>query len=142
MNKNQFRDYGGMPLVLNLPSAAQRSSAFRQTLWTGKDLQLTVMSVPVGEEIGCEMHEDHDQMLRVEEGVALLRIGDCRENLKDARRVSAGMALLVPAGLYHNVINVGQVPLKISSVYGPPAHPRGTVHLTKADADAAEKRED
>ncbi len=138
MNKNQFRDYGGAPLVLNLPSAAERSDAFRRTLWTGEHLQLTVMSVPVGGEIGCEMHEELDQMLRIEQGVALLRIGDCRESLKDARRVSAGMALLVPAGLYHNVVNVGQSPLKLSSVYGPPAHERGTVHHTKADADTAE----
>ena len=135
MNKHTiFKDYGGAPLILNLPVAAERNESFRQALWTGNDLQLTVMSIPVGGEIGAEMHENLDQMLRVESGVALIRIGESESTLRDARRVGVGSVLLIPSGTYHNLLNVGREPLCLSSVYAPPAHPKGTVHKTKEDA--------
>ncbi len=135
MNKHIiFKDYGGAPLILNLPVAAARNESFRQTVWTGESLQLTVMSVPVGGEIGVEAHDTLDQMLRVEQGVALIRIGEEGGRLRDARRVGAGSVFLIPAGTYHNLLNVGREPLKLSSVYAPPAHPKGTVHKTKEEA--------
>ena len=135
MNKHTiFKDYGGAPLILNLPVAAERNGHFRQAVWTGESLQLTVMSIPVGEEIGVEMHETLDQMLRVESGVALVRIGEEGGRLRDARRVGTGSVFLIPAGTYHNILNVGREPLKLSSVYAPPAHPKGTVHKTNEEA--------
>ena len=135
MNKHSiFKDYGGAPLILNLPVAAERNESFRQAIWTGDDLQLTVMTIPVGGEIGEEMHDDLDQMLRVEAGVALIRIGESEGTLRDARRVGAGSVLLIPRGTHHNLVNVGREPLRLSSVYAPPAHPKGTVHKTKEDA--------
>lgn len=134
MNKHHpFMDYGGAPLVLNLAAAAEKNQYFRQALYTGEHLQLTVMTIPVGEEIGIETHEQLDQMLRVESGTALVRVGDDEERLRDVRRIGAGYVLIVPAGTYHNILNVGREPLKLSSVYAPPAHPKGTVHKTKAD---------
>lgn len=135
MNQNTFKDYGGAPLLLNLPAAAERNKSFRQTLFTGDHLQLTVMHIPVGEEIGIEMHADLDQMLRIEEGVALIRIGDTRDRMQSVKSVGSGFTLLVPAGTYHNVVNAGNSPLSLSSVYAPPAHPKGTVHKTKKDAE-------
>ena len=135
MNKHTiFKDYGGAPLILNLPVAAERNESFRQAVWTGEDLQLTVMTIPVGGEIGAEMHKSLDQMLRIESGVALVRIGESENTLRDARRVGAGSVFLIPRGTYHNLLNVGREPLRLSSVYAPPAHPKGTVHKTKDDA--------
>ena len=127
-------DAGGTPLLINLPTAAARNTLFRQALWTEEGLQLTVMSIPPGDEIGIEMHDDLDQMLRIEEGVALVQIGKGEDRLHDERRVGAGCAILIPRGTYHNVRNLGRTPLKLSSVYGPPAHPKGTVHRTAEDA--------
>ena len=127
-------DAGDTPLLINLPIAADRNGFFRQALWTAEGLQLTVMSIPPGGEIGVEMHDHLDQMLRVEEGVALVQIGKCAENLHDERRVGAGCAVLIPRGTYHNLKNLSRSPLKLSSVYGPPAHPKGTVHRTAEDA--------
>ena len=127
-------DMGGMPLLINLHIAAEKNVFFRNTIWTGEDLQLTVMSIPQGGEIGVEMHGDLDQMLRIEDGVALIQIGKSEDRLHDERRVGAGCAILIPRGTYHNVRNLGRTPLKLSSVYGPPAHPKGTVHRTAEDA--------
>ncbi len=136
MNKHSvFKDYGGAPLVLNISAAAEKNELFRQALWTGEHLQLTVMTIPVGEGIGAEVHEALDRMLRVESGTALVRIGDTGERLRDVRRVSTGSALLIPAGTYHDVLNVGRQPLRLSSVYAPGAHPKETVHKTKEKAE-------
>ena len=132
MNKHHIlKDYGGAPLILNLPVAAAHNENYRQALWTGDHLQLTVMTIPQGGEIGAEMHDTLDQMLRVESGVALVRIGEEAGRLRDARRIGAGSVFLIPAGAYHNVLNVGREPLRLSSVYAPPAHPKGTVHKTR-----------
>ncbi|MCI6979607.1 MAG: cupin domain-containing protein [Eubacteriales bacterium] len=88
--------------------------------------------IPCGE-IGAEIHPDTDQFIRVEEGEALVRMGDCREKLDFQCRLSAGEAIFVPSGTWHNVLNAGKCPLKLSSVYAPPHHPAGSIHRTKAD---------
>ena len=135
MNRfHAMSDAGGMPLLINLHTAAERNHLFRNTLWTGEGLQLTVMSIPASDEIGVEMHEDLDQMLRIEEGIALVQIGKSEDRLHDERRLGAGCAILIPRGIYHNVRNLGRTPLQLSSVYGPPAHAKGTVHRTAEDA--------
>lgn len=143
MNKSPrpypITDRGASPLVVNLPAATERNTAFRRALFTGEHLQLTVMSVPAGEEIGIEVHPDTDQMLRIESGNALLRMGNSADTLRDEKRLGPGAVILIPAGTYHNLINLSRTPLGISSVYAPPHHPQGTVHPTRADAEAAEK---
>ena len=133
-----LRDYGPEPFVINIEEATRRNSAFRTALWTGNHLQLTLMSISVGDEIGLENHPETDQFLRVEQGRGIVKMGSSKDNLNFQRRVSAGDAILVPAGTWHNLINEGNVPLKLYSIYAPPKHPRGTVHRTKADAMAAE----
>ena len=95
---------------------------------------MTLMCIPACGEIGVEVHPDTDQLIRVEAGQALFRTGDCREKLDFQRRLCAGDAVFVPSGTWHNIFNVGNCPLKLSSIYAPPQHPRGTIHRTKADA--------
>lgn len=133
-----LQDYGPEPFTVNIEEATKRNRTFRTALWTGKYLQLTLMSIGVGDEIGLEIHLDTDQFLRIEQGRGIVKMGSSKDNLNFQKRVSAGDAILVPAGTWHNVINTGNVPLKLYSIYAPPKHPRGTVHRTRADAMAAE----
>ena len=139
MYKNQkktppFADYGGTPALINVKEAARQNTAYRRALWTGTHLQMTVMCIPVGEDIGTEMHPNLDQCIRVEEGTALVRSGSCRSAIGEDTRIGEGTAFFIPAGTYHNVINAGRTPLRLSSFYAPPTHPRGTVHVTREDA--------
>ena len=131
-------DYGPEPFVVNIAQATTENKAFRTALWTGDHLQLTLMSIPVGGEIGVEMHPDVDQFIRIEEGQALVKIGDSEDNLMWQRKVGDDYAIFIPAGTWHNIINLGGCPLKLYSIYAPPQHPRGTVQLTKEDAEAEE----
>ena len=81
------------------------------------------------------MHEDVDQFIRIEQGHAKVYLGSCPHSLCEEACVEAGYALLIPAGTWHNIVNVGNHPLKLYSLYAPPQHPFGTVHKTKADAE-------
>lgn len=127
-------DYGPEPFAAAIGQAASHNDAFRTALWTGEHLQLTLMCIPPRGEIGMEMHPDTDQYIRVECGQAMVRMGSCPEHLDCCRRLCKDDAVFVPACTWHNIINVGCVPLKLSSVYTPPHHPRGTVHCTREDA--------
>ena len=102
---------------------------YRRVLYTGKYLQLVLMSLKPGEEIGEEVHEDRDQFFRIEKGEGELSIDGA------IHRVIADFGIVVPAGARHNVRNVGQKPLKLYTVYGPPEHRRDVVQPTKADAE-------
>ena len=93
------------------------------------------MSIPVGESIGLEIHPDTDQFLRIEQGEGLVQMGKDKNNLSFQRKVFDNFAFIIPAGTWHNLVNIGNVPIKLYSIYAPPKHPRGTVHLTKADAE-------
>jgi mannose-6-phosphate isomerase-like protein (cupin superfamily) len=99
---------------------------------------MTVMSIEPGSEIGLEVHPDGDQFLRVETGTGLVEMGPAEDDLSFRRDVGADEVILVPAGAWHNVTNTGAEALKLYVLYGPPEHPHGTVHPTKAEADAAE----
>ncbi len=140
MNPDAFwpNDYGPEPFVINIDRATRQNKTFRTVLWTGSHLQLTLMSLRPGEDIGLENHPNVDQFLRIEQGRGVVMMGDSRNNLNFQRRVFDGFAIIIPAGTWHNVRNTGNVPLKLYSIYAPPQHPRGTVHVTKADAMAAE----
>ncbi len=134
----ELKDYGPMAIVVNIEETTKTNNTFRTALWTGKHLQLTLMSINVGDEIGLEMHPDTDQFIRVEQGEGLVKMGYSQNDLTFQRRVTPSDAIIVPAGTWHNIINAGNVPLKVYSIYAPPKHPRGTVHKTRADAMAAE----
>lgn len=131
----QIRDFGPEPLIFNMEHATKRNENFRTTIWTGRDLQLTLMSIPTCGEIGLEMHRDVDQFIRIVQGRARVWMGDCRDRLREMDCVDANDAIIIPAGTFHNIVNVGNCPLKLYSIYAPPQHPFGTVHKTRADAE-------
>ena len=127
-------DHGPAPFAANVMDAAQKNQNFRTAFWTGSCLQMTLMNIPACGEIGLEMHPDTDQFIRVESGRALVRMGTCKETLNFQSCLKTGDGVFVPAGAWHNICNTGDCPLKLSSIYAPPHHPKGTVHSTKADA--------
>ncbi|KYD29782.1 cupin domain-containing protein [Parageobacillus toebii NBRC 107807] len=137
-DKIELKDYGPKPFVVNINEAAKQNNTYRTALWTGNHLQVTLMSLNVGEDIGLEIHPDVDQFLRIEQGQGIVQMGKSKDNLNFERKVYDDSAIMIPAGTWHNVINIGNIPLKLYSIYAPPEHPRGTVHVTKADAMAAE----
>jgi mannose-6-phosphate isomerase-like protein (cupin superfamily) len=120
------------PLDVDIVQLARSNDAFRREIATGEHSQVVAMTVPPGEEIGEEVHEHNDQLLVFVDGQA--------DAVLDARtsRVGPNDLVLVPAGTRHNFVNVGDGPLRLVTVYAPPEHPPGTVHQTKAEADAAE----
>ncbi|WP_246565981.1 cupin domain-containing protein [Tissierella simiarum] len=131
----KFRDYGPEPFVVNIENVTKLNNTFRTALWTGEYLQLTLMSINAGDEIGLEIHTDLDQFIRIEEGEGIVKMGDRKDMLDFQERVCANYAILIPAGKWHNLINIGCKPLKLYSIYAPPAHPHGTIHKTKEDAE-------
>ncbi|MBP5193887.1 MAG: cupin domain-containing protein [Clostridia bacterium] len=138
MEENEYINAGDEGTVLNIRNAALTNNYYRKEIWTGERLQLTVMSVPVGGEIGLELHSDNDQFLGVEYGVGSVYMGRTKQGVKFIGNVNADYVVLVPAGTWHNVVNEGNTPLKLYSVYAPPHHPKGTVHKTKFDSDLAD----
>lgn len=132
-------DYGANPYVVNINEATKQNNTYRTALWTGPHLQVTLMSINVGDNIGLEMHPDVDQFLRIEQGQGIIRMGKSKDNLNYQRNVYDDSAILIPAGRWHVLTNTGNTPLKLYSIYAPPNHPYGTVHITKADALAAEE---
>lgn len=131
----ELKDNGPDPYVVNIDKAAEQNYFYRIALWTGQYLQLTLMSINPGDDIGLEIHEDHDQFIRIEEGQAYVMMGDSPNNFYYRRAVSSDDIIIIPAGKWHNVINTGCLPLKLYSIYAPPEHPHGTVHRTKKDAE-------
>ncbi|SFA76234.1 Mannose-6-phosphate isomerase, cupin superfamily [Cohnella sp. OV330] len=134
-----MKDYGKQPLVSNIEKATEQNETFRTAIWTGEHFQVTVMSIPVGSDIGLEVHPHTDQFIRIEEGQGLVQMGKSKDRLDYQVAAGEGDAIMVPAGTWHNVTNTGDKPLKVYVIYAPPQHPFGTVHPTKADAEAAER---
>lgn len=132
-NVNLGNDFGPNPFVTNIENVTEDNNTFRTVLWTGNNLQLTVMSISVGESIGLEIHPSIDQFIRIEEGTGLIQMGLDENNLGFQRNVNDGFAIIIPAGIWHNLINTGNKPLKLYSIYAPPKHKFGTVELTKED---------
>lgn len=127
--------------IVQIEEETKQNTNFRTTLWTGTHTQLTVMSIPPGGEIGLEVHPDVDQFLRVEAGAAKVMTGPSKEAVEETGEMQPDTALLIPAGTWHNLVNMGDTDLKVYSFYSPPEHPAGTIHKTKAEADEAEAGE-
>lgn len=115
--------------VDDIERLTEENQDYRRVVYTGQHLQLVLMTLRPGEEIGEEVHDDRDQFFRVEAGEGELVIDGSRH------RVAADMAMIVPAGARHNVRNTGSVPLQLYTIYGPPEHRHGTVHRTKGEAE-------
>ena len=120
----------------NIEQRTAENENFRRVLYTGHNLQLVLMTLPPGCDIGEEVHEDRDQFFRFEEGSGVVRI-DGVDN-----RVAADFAVIVPAGARHNVINDGDAPLRLYTIYGPPEHKDGIVQSTKEEAEARHHAEE
>ncbi len=122
--------------VDDIEDLTESNTDFRRVLYTGKYLQLVLMALKPGEEIGEEVHTDHDQFFRVEKGKGEVVIDGVRTKIK------SDDAIVVPAGARHNVVNTGEKPLKLYTIYGPPEHRDGVVRATKAEAEATEEHFD
>lgn len=134
--RHTFRDLGATPAVIDVQRLTIANRNYRTAAWTNDSLQLTFMSIPVGGDVGLEIHHDVDQFFRVEAGSALVTMGS-ETSLDYVKKAGAGDAVLIPSGTWHNIINVGSTPLKLYSLYGPQQHPYGTVHVTKPDEGPA-----
>ncbi|NOT81041.1 MAG: cupin domain-containing protein [Bacteriovoracaceae bacterium] len=116
-----------------MSSITEDNKYFRKVLYTGKKMQLVLMSLKEGEEIGEEVHVDRDQFFRIEKGKGEVVIDGKKTQVEE------DFAFIVPAGSKHNVINTGEGPLQLYTLYGPPEHLDGTIHKTKADAEASDE---
>lgn len=114
--------------VEDIEKLTKDNDDFRRVLYTGRHLQLVLMTIQPGEDIGEEVHEGHDQFFRVEDGKGEVLIDGKRTKIEDDD------AIIVPAGARHNVVNTGKKPLRVYTIYGPPEHVDATVHPTKVDA--------
>ncbi|MCL1950513.1 MAG: cupin domain-containing protein [Turicibacter sp.] len=126
-------DFGGRPFVADMYKAAIHNENFRLSLWSGDNLQLTLMSIEPGDDVGLEAHPDVDQFFMVEAGCGLVHFGDSPDLLVYNQPVYPDTGIFIPHGTWHNIVNVGNEPLKLYSIYAPPHHPHGTIHETKAD---------
>ena len=126
------QDHGTKPWVVNIEELTTSNQNFRTTWWTGKQLQMTVMSIQPGDDIGLEVHQKGDQFIRVEEGTARVQMGTSKANLSYDKTVGDDWAMFIPEGYWHNISNAGNEELKVYVLYAPPEHPAGTIHPTKA----------
>lgn len=120
----------------DIEKQTEENTLFRRVVYTGHNLQLVLMSIEPGDEIGAEVHDDRDQFFRVEAGEGEITIDD------NVYLVKADDAVIVPQGARHNVKSVGSEPLKLYTIYGPPEHIDGTVHKTCAEASASHEHFD
>lgn len=117
--------------VTNIEQDTLENDDYRRVLFTGPNIQLVLMTLKPGEEIGLETHDEHDQFIRIEAGTGLVRLDNEEHELED------GVSVVIPAGTRHNVVNTSRKePLRLYTLYSPPEHPDGTVHRTKADEPA------
>lgn len=130
-------DTGRTPWTVDIEKITLENTKFRATRWTGKNLQLTLMSLKPGEEIGLELHNDVDQFIRIDQGRGRVVMGQSKDALSFDKEVENDWAILVPAGYWHNLINTGNTDLKLYSIYAPPQHAPDTVHATSAESEAA-----
>lgn len=131
-------DNGSNPFTINIEQATGQNQNFRTAVWTGCYLQMTLMCIPACEEIGLEIHTDTDQFIRIEQGKAVVKMSRCKNQFDFQQNMCEGDAVFIPAGTWHNIINTEKNPLKVSSIYAPPNHLKGTIHQTKADAQQEE----
>ena len=132
-----MQDKGPNPYVVNIEELTLENENFRTAAWTGPQMQMTLMNIQPRDDIGLEIHDDHDQFLRIEQGLATVLMGPSEEEL-ESWDIEEDFAIFVPAGVWHNVVNTGHEPLKLYSIYAPAEHDHGTVHETKEIADEAE----
>lgn len=129
-----IHDAGPRPQAFNLEQETRNNQNYRTVAWSGRYLQVTLMSIPVGADIGLEAHPDTDQFLRLDAGRGRVRMGESQDKLTFDQVVTDGWCVLVPAGTWHNITNVGDVPMQVYAIYAPAHHQPGKIHKTASDA--------
>lgn len=135
----KFDDFGPGPDIFGIVQYALLNTNYRSTIWTGPNLQCTLMSIPKGQTVGLEVHPNTDQVLIVVEGEGYGRLGPDKETIAVNVDVSPGYAVFVPAGTWHDVVNTGDGDLRLITFYAPPHHPHGTMESTAEVAEEYEK---
>lgn len=131
-----IEDIGPKPQSFDLERATRDNRNYRSVAWSGRYLQVTLMSIPVAGDIGLEMHAETDQFLRLDAGRGLVQMGATKEKLSFSSEVSNGWCILVPAGTWHNITNTGDEPMQIYAIYAPAHHAPGKVQKTASGAAA------
>ena len=134
----QISDNGPRPNAFDIETATRANENYRTVAWTGTYLQVTLMSIPVGESIGLEVHPDTDQFLRLDGGRGRCVMGPAKDQLDFEQEVSDGWSIQVPAGSWHDVVNTGDEPLRLYAVYAPVHHAPGIVQRSSDDAERDE----
>jgi mannose-6-phosphate isomerase-like protein (cupin superfamily) len=135
------KDIGPKPQSFDLEQETRDNENYRTVAWSGRYLQVTLMSIPVGKDIGLEVHPDTDQFLRLDAGRGRCQMGPSKDQLTFDQEVSDGWCILVPAGMWHNVTNLGDEPMQLYAIYAPAHHKPGKIHKTAED-DANDKDDD
>jgi mannose-6-phosphate isomerase-like protein (cupin superfamily) len=132
-------DNGPRPNAFDIENATVTNANYRTAAWTGKYLQVTLMSIPVGESIGLEVHPDTDQFLRLDAGQGKCVMGPAADQLDFEQEVTDGWSIQVPAGTWHDVINTGDEPMRLYAIYAPVHHAPGIMQATRGDAERDER---
>jgi mannose-6-phosphate isomerase-like protein (cupin superfamily) len=140
MRKQMIEDIGPRPQSFDLEQATRDNQNYRTVAWSGRYLQVTLMSIPPGADIGLEVHPETDQFLRLDAGRGHVRMGKSPDDLTFHQEVADGWCVLVPAGVWHDITNIGDVPMQIYAIYAPAHHKPGKIQ--KSAADAAADRDD
>ena len=130
------KDNGPQPQAFDIERATKENTNYRAVAWSGRYLQVTLMSIPVGGDIGLEAHPETDQFLRLDRGTGRVQMGAAKDKLDFEREVSNGWCVLVPAGTWHNITNTGATPMQVYAIYAPVHHAAGKVQATAAAAEA------
>jgi mannose-6-phosphate isomerase-like protein (cupin superfamily) len=136
MPADRINDIGPQPQSFDIERATRENEDYRSVAWSGRYLQVTLMSIPVGGDIGLEAHPETDQFLRLDAGTGRVQMGATKDSLTFDREVADGWCVLVPAGTWHNITNTGTSPLQVYAVYAPAHHRPGKVQETFAVAEA------
>ena len=132
----RIKDIGPLPQSFDIESATRENTDYRSVAWSGRYLQVTLMSIPVGGEIGLEAHPETDQFLRLDAGRGRVQMGPAKDNLTFEKEVSNGWCVLVPAGTWHNITNIGATPMQVYAIYAPAHHTPDKVQATESVAEA------
>ncbi len=133
---DQITDIGPKPWAFDIERATTDNRNYRSVAWSGRYLQVTLMSIPVGGDIGLEAHPETDQFLRLDAGSGRVQMGLAKDKLTFDMDVSDGWCVLVPAGAWHNITNTGKMPMQVYAIYAPAHHTPGKVQATAAAAEA------
>jgi mannose-6-phosphate isomerase-like protein (cupin superfamily) len=132
----RIKDIGPEPQSFDIERATKENADYRSVAWSGRYLQVTLMSIPAGSDIGLEAHPQTDQFLRLDAGRGLVQMGAAKDKLTFEKEVSSGWCVLVPAGTWHNITNTGITPLQVYAIYTPAHHTPDKVQVTAAAAEA------